>query len=582
MSKNVDNITQNVKGEAEHMKHQFGNLQQNLRDLSSGNLFGQIDSMISELKRLTDLTEKYEVRYFLTCTELERRGRVVEEYWQSISSLEETLKRREMEFGREIERIREEEVNRMRRQLEGELEALRMGSAQEKTRLERRIQELQTELNRRDAEREEQRRQTVSFQETISKMKMEIDTLMARLGEGQRGFDATIAKLKTEHSQTIMTMESRFAQDMENLRRQLEEEKRREIENQKRQVSDYFSQQITVKETEFNRLFQQTEQMKARLAELERENQGLRSQLDGRVRESEDLKNQLIAMKRSHEEYTIKITETNRLALQKAVSDKERELKERLEAELARIEKELKEKKAAILALEQKIIYMEKENQRTASRLSDMTVERDELKSKLMDAEKRLAEELNVIQETMTIQIEERQSEIDRLNLSLKETSEMFSMQLEQERGRANGLGLENEMLKKEIAKLKELSEQRNREIEEWRIKYKGYITGEEANSLRDEVNRLRRLNMEYEEEITRLRSEVAKVNERLRSVAVEMDTKDHEIMNLNDLVNRRKQEVLTVQQDNDKLMGMLRNVTDLKDNVDAQKMIAEERYVVI
>jgi septal ring factor EnvC (AmiA/AmiB activator) len=99
---------------------------------------------------------------------------------------------------------------------------------------------------------------------------------------------------------------------------------------------------------------------------------------------------------------------------------------------------------------------------------------------------------------------------------------------------------------------------------------------------MRDELTRLRRVNLEYEEEIARHRSEIVKVNERLRSFSVEMETKDHELMNLTELVNRRKQEVINTQQENDRLMSMLRNMTDQKDHIDAQKLMTEEKYMVV
>lgn len=86
---------------------------------------------------------------------------------------------------------------------------------------------------------------------------------------------------------------------------------------------------------------------------------------------------------------------------------------------------------------------------------------------------------------------------------------------------------------------------------------------------------------MEYEDEIARSRSEIGKFNERMRSYAVEMEAKDHELMNLTELSNRRKQEVLMTQQDNDKIMNMLRNMTDQKDTIDAQKLMTEEKYMV-
>ena len=87
---------------------------------------------------------------------------------------------------------------------------------------------------------------------------------------------------------------------------------------------------------------------------------------------------------------------------------------------------------------------------------------------------------------------------------------------------------------------------------------------------------------MDYEDEIARLRSEIAKINERMRNFAIEMETKDHEMQNLSVLVNRRKQEVLSTQQENDRLMNMLRNMTDQKDTVDAQKLMTEEKYMVV
>ncbi len=102
------------------------------------------------------------------------------------------------------------------------------------------------------------------------------------------------------------------------------------------------------------------------------------------------------------------------------------------------------------------------------------------------------------------------------------------------------------------------------------------------AANMRNELTRLRGINMQYEEDIARLRSENVKFNERIRSFGVEMESKDHELMNLSDLCGRRKQELLNIQSENDKLMNMLRNATGLKDDIDAQKMVAEERYIVI
>ena len=98
---------------------------------------------------------------------------------------------------------------------------------------------------------------------------------------------------------------------------------------------------------------------------------------------------------------------------------------------------------------------------------------------------------------------------------------------------------------------------------------------------MREELSRLRRVNMDNEEFIAKLQSDISKTQEKIRSLNAEVDSKDQEIANLNDLVLRRKQEVLIVQQDNDRIMGMLRQISDQKDNVDAQKMLTEEKYLV-
>ena len=480
MSGKVDNITQNVKGETENMKHKFSNLESNLKELTSGNIFQQIDQMVAELKRLEELNSKFEFSYFLVCTELERRAIIFNEDMRKLQNLEDTLERRESEHRREIERIRNEELLRMKASLESEISNLKANHASEKAVLERRIQELQSELSKRDSEIDSLKKLLKNQQDRSSSAEKELKDLISRMGQEEQGLRGQLADMKAHYETHITTITTKHTQDLDALRRQLEEEKYREVERTKTTISSYFSQQLATKDQDLAQRNGQIEQLRARLAEVERENSLLRNQLEQRGREASDLKDQLIQTKRAHEEYIIRITETHKQTLQRALQDKDKELKERLEAELAKVEKELREKKSTILSLEQKVIYIEKENQRTASRLNDMTVERDELKSKLIDAEKRLQEELRVVEETLTVELFERQNEIDRLLLQIRETSEHYSAQLSQEAARANSLAIENDMLKRELQRMKELSEQRNREIEEWRTKYRNYVTGEE------------------------------------------------------------------------------------------------------
>jgi DNA repair exonuclease SbcCD ATPase subunit len=479
MSQRVDNLTQNVKGETENMRTKFSSLEQNLKDLSSGGLFGQIDSMIQELKRLNDLNDKYEVRHFLTCAELERRAIVVEEMGRRLQHTDETLIRCEQSL-RESERLREEDKSVLKSNFEYELTSIRNTAQADKQRLERRVQELQADLSRKDNMIEELNRNMAGVQDGLSKAKIESQAGLARQAEIQRQLEGQLKNMQADHAMLINQLKAQFQVDMDTLRQRLSEEKLVEVDNQKRLISEYYSQQISAREAEIQRIGQVFESHRSRLVELERENQGLHTQLDQRTREAGEFKDQLVGMRRTHEEYSIKVTENNRAAIQKAIADKEKELRDKLDLELSKAEKELKEKKALVLSLEQKIIFMEKENQRNSSRLTDMTVERDELKSKLIDAEKRLGEEIRMVEETLTIQLQEQHGEINRLLIQNRELNESFSLQFEQERNRANTATADANLLRSEIAKLKELSEKRNREIEEWRVKYKSYITGEE------------------------------------------------------------------------------------------------------
>jgi chromosome segregation ATPase len=98
---------------------------------------------------------------------------------------------------------------------------------------------------------------------------------------------------------------------------------------------------------------------------------------------------------------------------------------------------------------------------------------------------------------------------------------------------------------------------------------------------MREELTRLRRTNMECEEEIARSRSELGKTSERARGLLSELEMKDQEVQNLGDLAGRRRQELLNVQAENDKLRGTLRALHESKDNTESQKLIINEAYLV-
>jgi hypothetical protein len=480
MSQKVESIAKNVQGETTNMKNQFSNLEHSLKELSQGGLFGQIDGMIQELKRLNEINGKYEMRYFLLCVELERRSKIISEYLVQIQSFEETIRRKDYEFSKEIERIREEEVVKTRRILESEIVNLKNQSSAERARLERRVQELQIELANRDSEIEEFKKRLFAKDDIISRLKSENQELSFKNSDMAKYYETEITRIRNEHQQILIEIETRYKNEIEITRRLGEDERNKEVEKQKKSISDYYSQQIGQRENELSRLTNIVETTRIRITELERENGGIHMQLDSRTKEVSELRDQLSSSKRNHEEYILRITETHRMTIQKAISERDKEMKDKLELELSRIEKELKEKKNIILGLEQRILYMEKENERGGLRLNDILIERDELKSRLIDVEKQLGEELRMLEENYSVQMEEREGQLRVLEVQNRELHELYVRAEEQERSRTGGLVQENEMLKREMQKLRELGEMRNREIEEWKVKYKSYVTAEE------------------------------------------------------------------------------------------------------
>ena len=64
--------------------------------------------------------------------------------------------------------------------MESELENVRNQSVGEKSRFEKRIQELQYELQRRDAELDELRKRGSGFEQTVQKMRIETTEITSR------------------------------------------------------------------------------------------------------------------------------------------------------------------------------------------------------------------------------------------------------------------------------------------------------------------------------------------------------------------------------------------------------------------
>jgi chromosome segregation ATPase len=580
MQRNIVKMTENVEGETLIYKTKFNNLEKSLKDLTAGGLFEQIEALLQEVKRLTLLTEKYEVRYFLLSLEIERRGKIIQDYVVEIESYRDTLLRKDREHIRELEKIKEEELYKIKKALESEIEALKNGFGAERTKFERRIQELLVDGSRKDAEINDLKTKLTSLLESNTKLKIDNEDLMTALKQAEARREYEVGRMRGEQQSIQKDIESKFKNEIENLKRQLAEEKQKEVEKNSRQVTEYFNDLLRMKDQEITKLKGQADQSSFKNKELEAEINSLAGIVNAKNRENAEIRDQINHLKASFDEAMAQRESFFQSEMQRLFADKEREKSDRLAAEVEKYEKEAQQKKAKIQGLESRLAAVENELGAERRRGEEYRDHLEQANKQLGSAQHALREEMRVVEESLTVQVEEKDNEIMKLLLQIRELHDMYNNKLSLETARGDNLATENELFKKEIFNLKELSEVRNKEIEEWRLKYRGYVTGDEAVNMREEVNRLRKNNMHLEDINTKLKFDLAKTSEKIKATEAEVETRNQEIHSLNDLASRRREEVLSVQQENDKLRAKIRSMTDQKDNVDAQKLINEEHFI--
>lgn len=583
MYKHIYKLTDNVEGETITYKHKFSNLEKSLKDLSQGSLFQEIEALIAEVRRLTEMNSNYEVRYFLLAVELERRSQIIANLTKQVESYRESLMRKDREHTRELERIREEETRKVKKALELEIDNLKNSFCLERSKWERRLQELESELQRKDLDNADLRQKLNSQMEFITTLKIENEDLKGslRAAESQRELD--LNKLQADLNGNIKDMENKHRNEIENLRRVLGDEKQREFERQNKSLQDYYNDLLSQKETDLLKARQVGEQHAIKGQELESEINGLKSIVSGKNKEIGDLREQ---QKLAHKEFQDKLSNleaTNHADMQSTLEKMKlshQQDNERHQNDLAQVEGDLQNKKNALSALQEQLFGVEKLLEAEKSKGRDMNKNNDNLQQKLKEAQDRLLDETTTIEETYTIKIEEKNQEITRLLLQIKELHDVFENQLAQERNRADNLASENEFFKKENAEIKKLSDVRAKEIEEWRQKYSGYVTGDEALTMKDRLARLQKENMNLEDIVAKMKIDIARLNERNKQTEAEIETRDEQIVTFQELNDKRKDEVIRLQEEINSLTSKLRNATSQRDNEDADKMLNTENLL--
>lgn len=579
MHSNLQRITDNVEGETQIYKHKFSNLEQSLKDLSQGGLFQQIEAMVAEVRRLTLLNEKYEVRYFLLSLELERRSRIITDYIIEIESYRSSLLRKDAEHSRELERIRDEETSKIKKALFLEFEGVKQQYIVEKSKMERRCLDLQNEMESKNTENSDLKSKINQLLESITslKLKLEDERTLGKTNDSRRELE--ISKIRAEQQQLMRDLENRHRVETDALVRQMSEDKYREIAQIKNSFDQEFNHELQKRDSRITCLISENNQNLIKLQELQAELGGLKSIFQAKDRECEDLR--LVMMnQRSELEAQISRLEQEHSSSLRFAQDKFNEASSKLASEREKSNIEMITKSDKINKLESKIIELESDIFKSNQSKESLKEEIEFLKQEVQRAKNERFQEVRSVEEHLTITVEEKDNEITSLLSQIANLHEMYQNKLNLEQKRTYDLSSENEQLKRDNHNLSTLSDTRKKEIEEWCRKYKDYLTPEEAAKAKIELNQLRTANMNFEEENLRYKREATRLNERLKALEAESESKCEDIDNLNDHLRKRADLITALQEEKDELISRLRANLSSKETNEAERMVHHETEI--
>jgi chromosome segregation ATPase len=579
MHNNLQRITDNVEGETQIYKHKFNNLEKSLKDLTQGGLFQQIEAMVAEVRRLTQLNEKYEVRYFLLSLELERRGKIIADYLTEIENYRSSLLRKDAENARELERIRDEETMKIKKALFTEFEGMKQQYYLEKSKLDRRCSELDSEVTSKQAEISDLKSKISQLLETITSLKLKVEDMNVAIKTSENKKDFEISKLRAENQHLLRDLESRHRGETEAMMRQLADDKYREIALLKNSIEQDFLQELQKRDVKNSSLKVENNQNLIKLQEADSEIGRLKAAVQAKDRELQELDS---AMSRQRAEFEAQLLQAEQAMAASSRSTQEKlvEASQRLAAERDKTAADLAIKVDKIGRLENQLIDLET-SLFNATRTTEVSKNEAEfLKQELQRALNEKFQEVKTIEEHLTVTVEEKDNEITSLLSQISNLHEMYQNKLNLEQKRCNDLSSENEQLKRENCNLSSLSDTRKIEIEEWCRKYKDYLTPEEAFKAKNELNQLRIACMSFEEDNLRFKREFTRLNERLKALEAESESKSEDILNLNDHLRKRAEVIASLQSEKDELVSRLRANLSSNETKEAEKMVHHETEI--
>jgi len=477
MNKNIVRITESVEGESIAVKAKLTDLERSFKDLASGGLFQQMRDLVAEVKRLADLNEKYQMRLFLMAVEMERRGKIIEDFRAEIEKYRLTLARKEQDNIKELQRIRDEETLQVKQALKKELELMQADYYGQRNKYERTIQDLNFALAQKDQTVQDLEMNNRCLSDDLNRAKIDLQDAFNRAVQAEKAKDSEVLRERAMNRDALTDAERRHKYEVDGLKKAFEEDKQKALALQTQSIEGYFGNVVRSKDDDISKAREANSQLAGKQADLERKLRDLQALVDSKNREIADL--------RAADELNQQTQAANIKELEKVFNQERLKLAETKDAEWQQKLNQqkfdlVKQFEAKANAIEARNKSLEGRMQDSEQRVQDLENRELRLKHDLENATERLNHEIKTIEETYSIRIEDKSEELRKALLELKDLHGIYEFKLTREKDRCDNLQAENDLFKEENRRLKDRYEEQNKEIEQWRLRYNGYVTENE------------------------------------------------------------------------------------------------------
>jgi chromosome segregation ATPase len=576
MSRKIESITIKAQEAVETMRTRITSMTKTVQSVHETEMYIYIQALSEEGQRLEDLNKTYEMRYVLMYLELERRIKEAENFTLLLRQRDDEQALREKENTRKLERIREEEMSKMHRAIASEIEKQRAILLGERAKFEEALTGCQMEAKRKDFEISELKQKLQSQYESIRLTSLEFDDQKRKFNLQHSSQNSELSRMKAEFLNNVKDLEEQKEFEMEQLRRKLQDEKSIDMDRLTKDLTSNFTDQMRAINSEMNQLKLTIETANYRTKDLEAEVYRQKSLVHAKSSEIADLTELLAKAQREQEEAFI-TNEQEKRGLKKNFQDYREQVENKMFHENDEARKVTAEKSMRIRTLEEDLISTKAHIGELKSQMEKSHQENLALQGTIHEMKRDFSRTTITIEEKYTREREAMDLQIEDYIRQLDNLHKLYESKLAQLTSKVEHLENENGLLKKDKIRLTEEGEERRKEIEKWTSQFSGYMTGEEGMNLIEEVQHLRKANMNYQNELTVRKLEITKVSEQIKNHQLALESKDREVETVTELVSVRSDEVVKAQAEIDKQRQKIRQYEEGKKEWQALKLILEE-----